>query len=49
MGLRWVPHFISLKQMVGLEEVRINFAKTSHEKLAQSPGFRTYHIDDEQN
>lgn len=45
MGSRWLPQFISLKQIVGQEAIRINFAKTSHEQLAQMPGFRTYHID----
>ena len=45
MGVRWLPHFISLKQIVGLEDIRINFDNTSHEELAQKPGKATYFID----
>ena len=45
MGVRWVPHFLSLKQVVGKDEVRINFGVTSHENLAQMAGTRTYIID----
>lgn len=49
LGMRWLPHFISLKQQLGLESVRINFATTLHEPLAQAPGRETYFIDTDGN
>jgi hypothetical protein len=33
------------RQALGLEAVRFNFAPTSHDKLAQSPGKFTWHFD----
>ncbi|RIJ50415.1 hypothetical protein D1614_00285 [Maribellus luteus] len=49
MGLRWLPHFISLKQLVGKESIRINFGHTSHEALAQMPGRLTYLVNRERS
>ena len=49
MGLRWLPYFISARQQVGLEPVRINFGHTSHEPLAQAVGNNTYLIDQKGN
>jgi hypothetical protein len=45
MNLRWLPHYLKQRQALGLEAVRFNFAPTSHDKLAQSPGKFTWHFD----
>jgi hypothetical protein len=44
MNTRWLPHIIRYRQMLGLEAVRIKFAPTQHDKLAQSPGVFTFHF-----
>ncbi len=49
MGLRWLPHFLSMKQLVQEEDIRINFSNTSHEELAQMAGAKTYFIDANNN
>lgn len=49
MGTRWLPHFLTMKQLVGKESIRINFAPTSHEDLAQMAGKLTYFIDSDNN
>ncbi|MDD2598169.1 MAG: discoidin domain-containing protein [Kiritimatiellae bacterium] len=46
LGTRWLPDYIAARQKAGLEPVRINFAPTSHEPLAQSQGSKTFFIDD---
>jgi hypothetical protein len=45
MNLRWLPHCLRQRQALGLEPVRYNFAPTSHDPLAQSPGTFTWHFD----
>ena len=45
LNLRWYVHYLRLAQQLGTEPVRINFAPTSHDPLAQSPGRQTYYID----
>ncbi|MEN8230436.1 MAG: hypothetical protein ABFS38_19900, partial [Bacteroidota bacterium] len=45
MGVRWVPYFLSMKQLIGMDDIRINFGATSHEDLAQMAGVKTYFID----
>ena len=45
MGARWIPHFLSQKQRVGLESIRLNIGPTSHEDIAQNAGARTYLLD----
>ena len=45
LNLRWLPHYLKQRQALGLEAVRFNFAPTSHDKLAQSPGKYTWHFD----
>ncbi|MCF7567267.1 hypothetical protein L3X37_02660 [Sabulilitoribacter arenilitoris] len=49
MGLRWLPRFLSMKQLVQEEDIRINFSNTSHEELAQLAGTKTYFIDSDKN
>jgi hypothetical protein len=45
LNTRWLVYFVRLRQALGLEPVRYNFAPTSHDKLAQAPGHFTYHFD----
>ncbi len=45
MNTRWLTHIVCCRQALGLEPVRINFAPTSHDPLAQSPGIYTFHFD----
>jgi hypothetical protein len=45
MNLRWLPYFVAQRQAVGLEPLRIMFAPTFPEKLAQSPGNYTFAFD----
>jgi hypothetical protein len=44
MNLRWLTHYIRLRQALGTEPVRYNFAPTSHDPLAQSMGTFTFHF-----
>ncbi|MBI5386820.1 MAG: discoidin domain-containing protein [Verrucomicrobia bacterium] len=44
MNLRWLTHLVRHRQALGLEAVRVNFAPTSHDKLAQSRGTFTFHF-----
>ena len=46
LGTRWLTDYIAARQKVGLEPLRINFAPTQQEALAQSPGAHTFFIDD---
>jgi hypothetical protein len=45
MNTRWLSHIVRHRQALGLEPVRINFAPTSHDLLAQSRGKFTFHFD----
>ncbi|MBI4661252.1 MAG: hypothetical protein HY735_20710 [Verrucomicrobia bacterium] len=45
LNLRWLPHFVRLRQAIGLEPIRYNFGPTSHDKLAQSRGTYSFHFD----
>lgn len=45
LNLRWLTHYVCLAQQLGTEPVRINFAPTSHDLLAQNRGRFTYFID----
>jgi len=45
MNLRWLPTFVGQKQLLGLDDYRINFAPTVHEPLAQGAGLRSWFID----
>jgi len=49
MNLRWLTHYISQRQAVGIELVRYNFAPTSHDPLAQSMGTFTFHFAPDQS
>ena len=44
LNTRWLSHIVSHRQALGLEPVRINFAPTSHDVLAQSRGTYTFHF-----
>ena len=44
LNTRWLSHIISHRQALGLEPVYVNFAATSHDLLAQSPGAYTFHF-----
>lgn len=45
LNTRWLTHYINLSQQLGVEPIRINFAPTSHDLLAQNRGRFTYFID----
>lgn len=45
MNLRWLTHYIRLRQSLGMEPIRINMAPTSHDPLAQSMGTFTFHFE----
>jgi len=45
LNLRWHTHYLRLAQQLGDEPIRINFAPTSHDPLAQNRGRFTYFVD----
>lgn len=45
LNLRWLPYFAAQRQALGMEPLRIRFAPTMPEALAQSPGRFTYAFD----
>jgi hypothetical protein len=45
LNTRWLAYTVRLRQMLGMEPVRYNFAPTSHDPLAQAPGSFTYFFD----
>ena len=45
MNLRWLTHYVRLRQLLGMEPVRYCFGPTSHDPLAQSAGTCTFHVD----
>ncbi len=45
LNTRWYTHLVRHRQALGLEPVRINFAPTSHDLLAQSRGIFTFHFE----
>jgi hypothetical protein len=45
LNLRWLTHYVCLAQQLGSEPIRINFAPTTHDMLAQNRGRFTYFID----
>lgn len=47
LGTRWITDYLALCQAAGLEPVRINFAPTYSEALAQGHGTHTFHVDTE--
>ena len=46
LNLRWLPYAVSLRQALALEPVRIRFAPTQHEPLAQGAGTNTFWFDE---
>ena len=47
LDLRWLPDFMSIRQQLGMEPVRVNFEPTNHETMAQASGKYTFFIDDQ--
>ena len=45
LNLRWLPYFLSQREVLGIEPLRISFAPTAPELLAQSPGKNTFAFD----
>jgi hypothetical protein len=45
LNLRWLPYFAAQQQALGMEPLRVRFAPTIQEALAQSPGQFTYAFD----
>lgn len=48
LNLRWLPDYLSVRQLIGLEPSLIKFQPTHYEPLAQAPGEYTFYIDDKQ-
>ena len=44
MNTRWLTHILRHRQTLGIEAVRIKFAPTQHDLLAQSRGTFTFHF-----
>ncbi|HBO42418.1 MAG TPA: hypothetical protein DD670_00455 [Planctomycetaceae bacterium] len=51
MNLRWLPHILQHRQVLGLAPCRYNFAATSVDVfgLAQERGTHTFHFDEDHN
>ena len=47
LNLRWLPYFVSMRQAVGLEPVRLRIGKVELEPLAQGAGTNTFHFDEQ--
>ena len=47
LNTRWLSHIVSLRQSLGIEPVRINFALTSHDLLAQQRGTYSFRFGPE--
>ena len=47
LNTRWLSHIVSHRQALGMDAVRIDFAPTSHDPLAQFPGTFTFRMDHE--
>jgi hypothetical protein len=45
LNLRWLPYFEAQRQAVGLEPLRVEFAPTNHEPLAQGSGHFSFDFD----
>jgi hypothetical protein len=45
MNLRWLPYIEAQRQVLGLEPLRVKFAPTFHEPLAQGGGRYTFDFD----
>ncbi|MDZ8120246.1 hypothetical protein [Pontiella agarivorans] len=45
MNTRWIPHFVRLRQQLGLDAIRYNFGPTDHELMAQARGQLTFHYE----
>jgi hypothetical protein len=45
LNLRWLPYFEALRQATGLEPLRVEFAPTFHEPLAQGSGHYSFDFD----
>jgi hypothetical protein len=46
MNLRWLPYFEAQRQVLGLKPLRVEFAPTFHESLAQGVGRYTFDFGD---
>jgi hypothetical protein len=44
LNLRWLAHIVAHRQALGLEPMRYSIAPTSHDPLAQSPGWMTFFL-----
>ena len=45
LNLRWLPYFAAQREVLGMEPLRVRFAPTAPEALAQAPGLFTYAFD----
>ena len=46
MNTRWLPHYVRLRQALGMEPIRYQFGPTAHDPLAQGEGRFTFFFDD---
>jgi hypothetical protein len=49
LNLRWLPPFVFQRQGLGLEPIRVAFAPTQHDDLAQGAGKNSFRFDDSKN
>ncbi len=49
MNTRWLPHYVRFRQMLSQEDVRYDYAPTSHDLLAQSRGVFTFYFGPEKS
>ncbi|MCC7497761.1 MAG: hypothetical protein IT160_09300 [Bryobacterales bacterium] len=45
LNLRWLPYYVALRQALGQEPLRVRFAPTVSEALAQAPGRNSFAFD----
>jgi hypothetical protein len=49
LNLRWLPYFLAQRQALGMDPLRVRFAPTFAEPLAQSQGKNTFAFDGERH
>jgi len=45
LNTRWLPHYVRLRQRLGMAPIRYNFGPTVHDSIAPRPGKFTFHFD----
>lgn len=47
LNLRWLPYFVTQRQLLGVEPVRVAFRPTQYDPLAQGAGTKSFFFDSE--